>query len=78
MFGINRLDVIISVGCLLYCIPLIQCHRTDVYIAGFFPYGAGKENSETGKFSADFRVFSKRNGGKLYIVYILVNTQVVE
>lgn len=24
--------------------------RSDVYIAGFFPYGDGVENSETGKF----------------------------
>lgn len=46
----DRFDVIISFGCLLYCAQLIQCHRSDVYIAGFFPYGAGKENSETGEF----------------------------
>lgn len=49
----DRFDVIISFGCLLYCAQLIQCHRSDVYIAGFFPYGAGKENSETGEFLFD-------------------------
>lgn len=27
----------------------MRCHRSDVYIAGFFPYGLGKENSDTGK-----------------------------
>lgn len=43
---LHRITLIITIGYLLY--P-VQCHRSDVYIAGFFPYGQGKENSETGK-----------------------------
>lgn len=49
MQKLGRLDIIIVLGYLLYCAQLIQCHRSDVYIAGFFPYGVGKENSETGE-----------------------------
>lgn len=44
-----RFDIIILFGYLLYCDQFVQCHRSDVYIAGFFPYGVGKENSETGE-----------------------------
>lgn len=47
MLGVYRFIVII--GCLFYCVELVHGHRSDVYIAGFFPYGLGKENSETGK-----------------------------
>lgn len=46
----HRFYIIINFACLLCYVQFIQCHRTDVYIAGFFPYGAGKENSETGMF----------------------------
>lgn len=49
ILGLYRYFIII--GCLFFCVEFIQCHRSDVYIAGFFPYGLGKENSETGKFS---------------------------
>lgn len=34
------------------CLSLVNgrtAKRSDVYIAGFFPYGDGVENSETGK-----------------------------
>lgn len=48
-FDLYRFYKIISLVCLLYCIELTQCHRSDVYIAGFFPYGQGKENSEVGE-----------------------------
>lgn len=47
--SVYRFDIIILFGYLLYCDQFIQCHRSDVYIAGFFPYGVGKENSETGE-----------------------------
>lgn len=34
---------------LIYTIQRINCHqRKDVYIAGFFPYGDGVENGQTG------------------------------
>ncbi|XP_031640680.1 gamma-aminobutyric acid type B receptor subunit 2 isoform X1 [Contarinia nasturtii] len=48
-FDFYRFYKIIGLVCLLYCIELSQCHRSDVYIAGFFPYGQGKENSEVGR-----------------------------
>lgn len=38
--------------CFIYvCIFHRECesHRSDVYIAGFFPYGVGVENSEVGR-----------------------------
>lgn len=30
--------------------PNTDTRRHDVYIAGFFPYGRGVENSETGEY----------------------------
>lgn len=30
--------------------PNVDARRHDVYIAGFFPFGKGVENSETGEF----------------------------
>lgn len=43
-----------SIRIILYFVVLFVVefgygHRTDVYIAGFFPYGHGIENSETGR-----------------------------
>lgn len=53
----------------LISINLINCqrssgssHRSDVYIAGFFPYGEGVENSQTGK---NFIVFIFKEKRKL-------------
>lgn len=37
-------------------------HRSDVYIAGFFPYGDGVENAQTGKLI------------RFIIVYLIYNT----
>lgn len=36
------------------CQQVHSSHRTDVYIAGFFPYGFGVENSDTGKLPIPF------------------------
>lgn len=36
-------------------------HRSDVYIAGFFPYGDGVENAATGKFTQFLDLFSLNN-----------------
>lgn len=42
---------------LIGSMQLVHCHRSDVYIAGFFPYGNGKENSETGELEWFLCVF---------------------
>lgn len=34
---------------LIFCPQATLSHRSDVYIAGFFPYGFGVENSDTGR-----------------------------
>lgn len=55
--GLYRFYIIICLGCVLHCSQLIECHRSDVYIAGFFPYGVGKENSETGKLNTEKNIY---------------------
>lgn len=40
---------VLSYSILIICVSQAICHRSDVYIAGFFPYGMGAENSEVGR-----------------------------
>lgn len=45
---------------LIYCSKGRTAKRSDVYIAGFFPYGDGVENSDTGNGnSKHLRNYSK-------------------
>lgn len=45
---LNRLLVLLAI--IYSSPPLVQSHRSDVYIAGFFPY-AGKEHEDIGNWS---------------------------
>lgn len=48
---------------ILYLIGVSKCHRSssshrsDVYIAGFFPYGLGVENADTGTLCNHYNTF---------------------
>lgn len=52
---ISKVDLVFMFLILLRCCKLQKTggdnKRHDVYIAGFFPFGKGVENSETGKNS---------------------------
>lgn len=39
----------------------LSSKRSDVYIAGFFPYGPGVENSETGLIKFKFKLIYKHS-----------------
>lgn len=47
----NQRRIPIFICFFFVCIFQRECasHRSDVYIAGFFPYGVGVENSEVGR-----------------------------
>lgn len=57
----HQLTISIGVFYLIYCVQLIRCHRSDVYIAGFFPYGLGKEHSDTGKRIIKYQNIQRKN-----------------
>ena len=49
--------MMVRLGLIILSITFMACngqraslsHRSDVYIAGFFPYGDGVENAQTGE-----------------------------
>lgn len=51
--------------------PNVDARRHDVYIAGFFPYGKGVENSDTGKFHHSKLAHLKTNVSGLYVKNIV-------
>lgn len=44
------LILIFCTVCMVFAQRPSSSHRSDVYIAGFFPYGDGVENAATGNY----------------------------